>query len=295
MGDNIQYSINNYILYELETDSDIIIQHQYGIVRVKEPTMKKLLQLWENKGTTTVDSETFSMYFGENSTEAIDFLSNNQIIRTQEKNPIEIKNINIICDDKFIQRLLIDILTKDFSKHFKVNFYSIDDLRSGQLSNANNEFLLAFLHPYSKKIGLQLRDRQKSNDSSVSLISYIYANNFYIDSLYSANWIVPCHGCNIGHIESQLYVGESDSVTYQQLIDSLYTESNDFKVEIPLTNIQRINIVRLLVNRMYKYINTLQIATLHPTEVTNTTMMDLNNFKVYEDTSIFWEMCNCYE
>nr|WP_259547038.1 McbB family protein [Heyndrickxia oleronia] len=295
MGDNIQYSINNYILYELETDSDIIIQHQYGIVRVKEPTMKKLLQLWENKGTTTVDSETFRMYFGENSTEAIDFLSNNQIIRTQEKNPIEIKNINIICDDKFIQRLLIDILTKDFSKHFKVNFHSIDDLRSGLISNANNEFLLAFLHPYSKKIGLELRDRQKSNDSSVSLISYIYANNFYIDSLYSANWIVPCHGCNIGHIESQLYVGESDSVTYQQLIDSLYTESNDFKVEIPLTNIQRINIVRLLVNRMYKYINTLQLATLHPTEVTNTTMMDLNNFKVYEDTSIFWEMCNCYE
>lgn len=87
------------------------------------------------------------------------------------------------------------------------------------------------------------------------MMSYIYNNKFYMDSLYNRNWCNPCHCCHIGHIESHMRIGSAENLTYQQVVDILYSLDQNIEIGVPLTNAQRIIIAACLVKRIQLLIN----------------------------------------
>lgn len=287
---NSTYSISKYIIFELR-NGEAVVQNQDSIVIINNKIMIDLLKYWDTKQVRRVNKDEIKVYFNEDIDDAIEFMKQYQILKEEKPKKLDINKISIYSNHNDVALMLEKIVKEDYKDRINIHLLSsLDDEKA-----TDDELLLAFLNPYSKKLGKQIMRRQSISDNSKLILSYVYNSNFYIDCLYSSEWKVPCHNCHIGHIEAQSYLEEDTNMTYQQIIDLLYSVDEDFKVEIPLSGLQKINITRLLLNKLNKYINDFNVSKLHPAEITTCTLMDLSSLKIYEDTSIHWELCDCYE
>lgn len=288
--ENTKYQIAKYIIFSLQ-NGDAVVQNQDSIVIVNNHLMIDMLSNWDRQRVREVSLKEISDYFNDDAKEALEFLTGYNILKEIKPRLIDIDKISILSNHDEVGNFIEKTIREDYGDKFQINSYNLSNLPSSE----GKEFLIVFLNPYSKKIGKFLKERQEKNPQSKLIFSYVYNSNFYIDCLYAPEWKVPCHECHIGHIQSQSYLEEDKNMTYQQIIDILYSSEEDFKIEMPLTGLQKINITKLLLNKVYKYVNDLYVSRLHPQELSNCTLLDLSTMKHWEDTSIHWEMCNCYE
>lgn len=265
-----KYSISKYIIFPLN-EYEVVIQNQQGIVKIHDIAMIQLLKEWDSKKTLETTTEELESMFSNDTEEAIQFLQSYGIIDEVKPKMIDIDKISIVSNNYKVGQLLSEIIKQDYGMQLPVAYHTMDTLPEVQES----ELLIGFLSPYSKKLGRKIKSRQLQKENSKLLLSYIYNNNFYIDCLYSPEWKVPCHECYIGYIEAQSYLEERSNVTYQQMINALYSQTDDFMIEVPLSSVQKINIVRLLVNKINKYLNNLNTTLTHKEQVTSCTLFDL--------------------
>lgn len=289
------YSINKFLFYEVDEES-AVIQTAYGITKVFDSRMIKLIKNWEENFRESISFSDLELLFKSDTNEAIDYLEHYGIIESLKINKTQINGIKILSNSKTIGNLLSETLKKKYENHMNVSQINSDEFE--EQSFENNLFII-FLNPYDKKMVKTLLEKQKDLRNTVSLMGYVYANNFYLDCFYSVDWKLPCHNCHMGHIQSSLYLSDDQEATYQQLIDSLFSETKDqFLVGMPLNSIQELNIACLITNKVYAYLNdlnTINSQLLHAEDLNKCTLMDLITFKKYEDTSLHWEMCDCYE
>ncbi|MEI5908908.1 McbB family protein [Bacillus spongiae] len=284
------YTINKFI-YHVLSNGEGVIQTQAGIVRTDNRDIMRLIQNWDETNQTMANEEEFKSMFAEDYIEAIEFLESYNIIEEVKEKNLDIDRVTIISNHKEIGTLLRSTIQNDYGKHVDVNLYDTAYYKPSK----DKELTVVFLNPYNKELGLELRNRQMNAPTSIMLMSYVYESNFYLDSLYSPDWKTPCHQCHMGHIETQSLVADSDNLTYQQLVSSLYAVDQNFKIEVPLTATQHMNIVTLISNQLNRFMNDFQTSNLHPEEMTNCTLLDLKTLKYYKDTALHWEMCDCYE
>lgn len=286
----MKYVINKYIAYELG-NGHLVVQNQDSIVSITNEIMKELILSWERQRRKYVDTVELERFFGHDVAEAIEFLGNYNIIREEKEKVIHINQITVATNQHDVGQLIANALREDYGDRLYIQYYDVTELPD--VLDAN--MLVVFFNPYNKNLGKSMKLKQDKCNQSVMLLSYVYRNNFYMDCLYSPDWKVPCHECHIGHIEAQAYVDEESGLTYQRIIDTLYSIDSEFPVHLPLTGVQKLNIARLIVNKVFRYLNDLQTSKIHPEEFTNCCMLDLRTLKTFEDTSIHWEMCSCYE
>ncbi|MGM7700509.1 McbB family protein [Pseudalkalibacillus sp. Hm43] len=284
------YRINKFI-YHVLANGEAVIQTQAGMVRTDHMEMMELIENWDQKNQTLASEEEFKAVFAEDYLEAIEFLESYRIIEEVKEKKLSIDRLSVISNHSEIGELLHKTLKNDYQNHTEVNHCDIHSIKPSQ----ENELSIVFLNPYNKALGIELRDRQRNTPNSMMLMSYVYESSFYMDCFYSDDWKMPCHLCHMGHIESQSLVADSDTMTYQQMVSSLYSVDRDFKINIPLTTTQQMNIVTLISNKLNRFMNDFHQSNLHPEEMTDCTLLDLKTLKSYQDTSIHWEMCDCYE
>lgn len=285
----MEYLINKFLFYVLP-NGETVLQNENGIVEIHDPRMNKMLSNWDVDNSTSVLQSNLKEIFEDETQDAINFLTSYGIIQEKVVKVLKIEGISILANDNMVEHLLRETLSNDYPD-LNISRYSLDDYSEFY----ENQLVVVFLDKYNKNIGLKIRNMARENDSSTILMSYIYNNKFYLDCLFSKEWMVPCHSCHIGHIESQLYIGDNEELTYQQIVSSLYTLDSEFKIGMPLKHIHKINIARLLINKIEHYVNDFNMSLIHPQDITNCTLLDLKDLKIYEDTSLFWEMCDCYE
>ncbi|MCF6136513.1 McbB family protein [Pseudalkalibacillus berkeleyi] len=284
------YIINKFI-YHVLSNGEAVIQTQSGMVRTDNVDMMRLIETWDQKNQTIANLEEFKSAFGADYIDAIEFLESYRIIEEMKEKKLDIDRLSIISNHSEILTLLHKTIQTDYGKYSDVNVYDIDSIKPSQ----EKELSIVFLNPYNKALGLELRNRQMKSTNSIMLMSYVYESNFYIDCLYSPDWKTPCHQCHMGHIETQSLVADSDTMTYQQMVSSLYAVDQNFKIEIPMTGTQQMNIVTLISNKLNQFMNDYHTSKLHPEEMSDCTLLDLKTMKSYKDTSIHWELCDCYE
>ncbi|MFO1441768.1 McbB family protein [Bacillus sp. Bva_UNVM-123] len=289
--DNTTYNIHKFLFYKLS--EAVVIQTSQGISKINDNRMITLLTEWElkfNKTTTYLELESI---FNEDTQEAIEFLMNYKIIEEIKNKEVKINGITIISNNDSISELVYNTLLNKFEGILEVNKINTENVYCEDL---NQKLLVVLLNPYNKKFAKEFVETQKDLKNSISLFGYIYSNNFYLDCLYSVDWKLPCHNCHMGHIQNSLYAGEENEVTYQHLIDTLYSETNDsFEVGTHLDAIQDLNIACLVSNKVNSFLGDLGKLNLHPQSINKCVLLDVSTLKKYEDTSIYWEMCDCYE
>ncbi|WP_232695398.1 McbB family protein [Brevibacillus daliensis] len=284
----MKYIINKYIAFQLE-NNDLVVQNQDSIVTITDEMLKHVLQLWMENNKTRVSIEEIAADFNEDTEDVVQFLEEYAILREEKPKKIDSNKITIVTNNHEVGELIYSAIYQDYASKIPVEYKKLEEIEAVD----DDELLIVFLNPYSKKLARSITD--KLSDSTKLVFSYIYNNNFYMDCLYSNEWKVPCHFCHVGHIEAQSQIENENGATYQQMIDSLYHVDENFEVNIPLSGVQKLNIARLLTNKTSRFLHNLQVSLMHPEEISNCTLLDLLTLKIYEDTSIHWEMCSCYE
>ncbi|WP_342478705.1 McbB family protein [Paenibacillus sp. FSL H7-0350] len=286
----MNYKINKYILFRLE-DGKIVVQNQDSIVTITEPSLIALLVNWDEDQIESTSDEKLKEIFHDDTIEAINFLKDYFIIIEERPKTVNVKKLIIASNDSLTSLKIYELLHEDYKKNINVELYSVDDLPECE----ENELTIVFLNPYNKKIAKRIVERQNRMENSMLLCTYIYHNNFYMDCLFSPSWKVPCHQCHMGHIESTGLVEENQGLTYQNMIDSLYSENENFMVQVPITAIQNNNIINVIVNNVSSFLGNMNTTNFHKEDLTTCSLLDLKTLKKYKDTSIHWELCNCYE
>lgn len=288
------YTINKFLFYPLDKKG-VVIQTANGITQIYDNRMIELLREWEENFIKSVCHSNLETIFKNETNEAVQYLIHYGIIESTVINLSKIYDIKIMSNNKKIGNLLYETLREKY-EHLNVSQVHIHEF---EYQNLDNNLFIIVLDQYDKKFVKSLLNKQRNFHETVFLMGYVYANNFYLDCFYSTDWKLPCHNCHMGHIQSSLYLSDDEVATYQQLIDSLYSETDEqFLVGIPLSSIQEINIACLISNKANAYLSDLKAfdsRLLHIEDLNKCTLMDLNTFKKYEDTSIHWEMCDCYE
>ncbi|RPK28129.1 McbB family protein [Paenibacillus xylanexedens] len=287
----MNYRISKYLMFKIET-GEIVIQNQQSIVSVNDELMKQVLMDWDINQKEYIGTEELEELFKELADEAIEFLMQYYILIPMKDKTVFVEKIVIASNDIETGQTIHHYLSEEYLSKVPVEFYELDSLPP----TTQNELTVVLMSPYSKKKGKELVSRQAKESNSKLLFGYVYHGNFYMDCLYSPEWKVPCHSCHIGHIESSGLVEDAEQdMTYQNMIDLIYKENEAFEVQMPLTSIQKLNIISNLVNKTRDYIGDFSVTKLHREEITVCTLVDLQNFRKTRDTSLHWELCNCYE
>jgi McbB family protein len=284
------YKISDFIYYELNEET-LVVMHNKGIVKIKENRMKNSIKEWDKNLHREISKNKISEIFGEDSEAALNFMLDNHILEINREVNFDLNKIRILTNSNVVAELIENTIIKDM--RVPSTIATIDE--SSHLDIENDALYVVFLNPYNKQLAAMIDSQIKKNKNSILLMSYVYNNNFYMDSFYFPPLYNPCHMCHMGHIESQLRINTDGNITYQHIIDSIYLEEPNFSVNTVLTQNNMINIVALLGNKMNKFITLDHGNLIFPEEWHECTMFDLQTNKIHTDFSLHWELCDCYE
>ena len=286
-----EFRVKKFLMYP--SKNTLVIQTPTGIIKISDPRMIELIKDWDLNLVQKFTKSEFEYFFKEDTEDAISFLENYQIIEKKIESEINIKGITIISEDNFISDIILERLTNQYQNGLLIKSISSENFSSELLED---QFIIYIQTAYDKKRVKEFIRIQRKLNNSVTLMGYTYSTNFYLDCLYDPKWKLPCHNCHLGHIQSNFYSEEENEMSYQMMIELLYQESDDAFIRgIPLTSIQEMNIACLILNKVTGYLGDLNGSLIQSHDINKSTMLNLKTLKKYEDTAIFWEMCDCYE
>lgn len=287
----MKYNLNNYIIFEIDQDN-AVVQNQDGILQVQDEEMVSFLKYLDENNRKEITKVYLEEIFRDRLDEATEFLTLNRIIEEKKVINLEVMTICIYGDDEFISNLIFSSLFEKYGHTLTVIQKPVQDISEEVI---NNELAIVILTSYNRARAKKIRDIFMNQTHSILSMNYYYNGNFYMDNLYNLKWRNPCHICNIGQIESQLRVNNHNGISYQQMIDLLYSEYEDICIESPMLISQKINIASNILRLQYDFINDGNYSLFHPQNMNEVRMVDISSSKEYKDNALHWEMCDCYE
>lgn len=288
------FTVKKFLIL-IAPSGNAIIQNDTGIVDIINRNLVNFISKIDEDKLKTISVNYVKKYFPEDYTHVIDFLLEYKIIEEQKNINFFLDELHFLSNDNNIGGLVDYVLRGQINKNYQYKLTQ-DILKEISLSLTDKKTLfIAFLNPYSKSEALKIRNKFLNHPNSYLVISYVYHNNLYIDSLYSYDWKSPCHICQINNIENDLTEETDRGINYQKLIDHFYNEYEEFRVGIKLNELQVINVVAQLCNRIVRIIgmdNNLKTTQSFWREGFG---MDLKTLKTFTDTTLHWEYCDCYE
>lgn len=290
---SVAYKVKNYISF-ITPNGDAILQNNNGIIRITNNELIKLLMQINKIKRKEITKEYISEFI-KNSDAAIDFLLNYKIIERPSFYNFEIQKVQLVSNNKSIGDKTHQVLEDTLTNYN----YTYTSSPSSFVQNNMEENLktawIVFMNPYSKAEAKKVRDLFLEKENHYLLIAYIYNNNFYIDSIYSSEWKTPCHLCQSSWIEAELRGFPSEGMNYQRLIEELYDENENFEINLSTDAVQDVNIVSQLSTHVMRILGTEELLTSKKSIFGEGLAMNLKDFKTLQDTTIHWELCNCYE
>lgn len=286
------YKVKKFVSFK-NPSGDFILQNNNGIVKITNKELIQLILEIDKENIKQLDINLIGKFINKVDG-VIEFLLKYGVIETSLHNNFNIEEIQFVSNDKEVGELTNYVLKDHLNNSY--NYTYTNDITSNININPNNKSLwIVFLNPYSKKIAKKLRDNFLSEKNSYLLTSYIYNNNLYIDSLYSAEWKTPCHICQSSWIESELRGSSSPKMNYQKMVDILYGENEEFEINLSLSNVQIVNIASQLSTRIIQHVGSDKSLKSDISMFGEAVATNLKSFKTHTDTTIHWELCDCYE
>ena len=146
--------------------------------------------------------------------------------------------------------------------------------------------LKIFLNPFNLEKYIEVCNQLIETKMTLRT-SFFYNHSIYISNLYKKGWYNPCPKCFFYALETQLRASISSSINFQTMMDLIYTKNSRFNVVSDLTHLDLNTIMTLLLKdiKFKENLNT----------INNVYELDLGTYRLTEDSSYHWELCDCYE
>lgn len=281
-----KYIIRNFAVLPV-SENHIVLHNDFGVVRITNQDIIKLLLRFDKEKLIEYSFENFTDCFKEENLKVIKFLEKYGVIEEKANNNFEIENLLLISNDEPLSGNIQEFVSEKFNFNY-VNIKSIESLNI-----PSNTLCFVFLNPYSRKTAKKIRDKFLQNTGSYLMISYLYHNQLYIDSPYHSEWKSPCHLCQLGIIEEELRDSLNNN-NFQSFIDNLYEKEPDFQIETILSKSQILNVTTTIVNRIEQFCGINKFNYMNSSEINKGIVMNLDHNYKRMDTTIHWELCDCY-
>ena len=168
--------------------------------------------------------------------------------------------------------------------------YIIENITEKQLNDfefQESDLIMAFMCEFSIEKLEELRECSEKNDSYLKII-FPYDSKLYFTNFYKKSWLTPCPLCFFYELESQLRgEGGEYTITFQTLMDFIYSKKADFKYKLIISKIDYLSIVYIL----SEYLK----AMPSERQINEVVEYDLTSGKMNKDVSYHWGYCDCYE
>lgn len=273
--------IVNPFLWHTIDDGTYFFQTQTSSVMITNARIAEFLIEIEKRRCTYIEEEEFYKIFGIETKNILRFLEDNRILKKKEEQRIDIKRIVIVSDDNFFVR----VIQEYFSDIHPILAVSNNDIQN--FDYEENDLILSYIKHFSIEELELLRQCSEKNDSYLKVI-FPYDSKIYFTNFYKKSWYTPCPLCFFYELEGQLR-GESGeySITFQTLMDFIYTKKANFQYEVLLSKMDYLSIGFIL----SKYLK----SNMDESKFNEIIELDLKNGRINRDISYHWGYCDCYE
>lgn len=280
----------NYIIHDLP-NGDMVLQNQVGTTLIKDTKLINFMKELESQNKLIIEVPQLLEVFQDD--EILLFLHDNKIVTHYIEPEFSFESIILIIEDSEICELLNNLL-KELTD-IPIEVVSSKNYKEIKRNKVNSLFI-CFIKEYRKEKVVNLLESIHYDNSNFSLLSYCYRNAVYFDCLYSNTINTPCHNCNTGITDGQLYEVDG-GITYQELIKMIFQIDNNYATTSPLTFRNKMLIANQICQQLEGILpeSNDTIVYKHYQDIVNVYKLDLLENNIISDTAIFWEMCDCYE
>ena len=275
------YKIIPFIWYDLN-EKETFFQTKESSVIITNNFLISMLKKLESLEVVELEETMLLEYFNNESLEnVIRFLKENRLIKEKENMELNFNNIILYTNDS------------EFSELFRYTFaeeYSIiivNSLTELKKFKFNDELLFCFLNPFKFQEYEEIVEIG-NNENTILKIIFSYNHHAYISNYYKKDWMNPCPRCFFSELESQIR-GEitNNTTNFQTIIDILYSKSENFSVEYPLTKKDYISIIYVLMRNMN--------SNLEHCDIDEVLSINLKDNSISKDIAYHWGYYDCYE
>lgn len=268
----------------------MICQNESGVVKIHH---KSLIDFLKNihpevreKDTITFDE--INRVFPDDTEGVINFLLSRQLISEYNELNFNIQQVLMISNSNDVEKMVIDNINEDIIIN-SVSLEEIEEIKEFK----ENTLVVLFLNPYIKSKAKLIRDISMRSKNCFVITSYMYNEKFHFDAIFNSEWKIPCHICNMGILEETLTHNRIAN-DYKEFIDTLMTHHSDFIPESILGKRKVINIATFIINKIEGITGADKYTQFTLNDFKNNYQIEINDQTFFTDTSIHWELCDCY-
>lgn len=279
-----KYRIDQFIIINLSQEESIL-QNSSGITRLTHPQMIEFFLKIDQENRLDIDSNYLKVFFKDLYTQAKGFLLKSNIMRKIEEKEEYEKIIILTNNDTIFDSVDYNLITKE-SRFSVLKFNTNEDIHEYFSTITDLECMLhvVVLNPFDYHLFLESNTLMKNKNLKM-VYCFAYNSKFYITNIFKKEWHNPCPKCFFSQLEASLRSKNknSDIITFQTIVDLIYSKNIKFSPELPLTKANILGLIQCVskFDNMNMEENSTQVITV-----------DLNGYVEY-DQAIHWELCDC--
>ncbi|WP_214872820.1 MULTISPECIES: McbB family protein [unclassified Exiguobacterium] len=284
------YKVSKFLYYSISKDL-MVCQNEHGVVKIHHQSLIEFLKNINNevRQNNKITYDEIRNVFPEDTDGVINFLLDHQLITEYHEMNLNIQQVLLISNSIEVEKVIIDNINDDI----KIDSVSLNEAE-GINEFEENTLVVLFMNPYIKSKAKLIRDISIKSKNCYVITSYMYNEKFHFDSVFNSEWKNPCHLCNLGILEETL-THNRVSNDYKEFIDNLMTEHSQFVPESILGKRKSINIATFIINKIESITGIDEYTQFNMNDFKVNYQINLNDHTFFSDTSIHWELCDCYE
>ncbi len=282
---NKKYKLIPYLIH---TDKNLtIIQNERTTCVLNDENLIDFFNLYDSSYDLSFTLSELKEKYGEKANWCLDYLLENALAIEIEQSRTEVNEIKFFVDsNEIIKSLKFNFLGMD--KICSMNYIDskdsdlsiFDDLKGDDIAYI---ILSSFNFSSYTKLANKLRER-----NIIHKFVFYYNYSFYFTNYFRYEWHNPCPLCFFCNLEGSLMAESklTQKISFQTLMDLVYTKTSYFNTEIILDNYKTLQ----LVSEVSK-----DVGELRDYSIKLIKQLNMYNFNTNYDIATHWEVCVCHE
>ncbi len=285
MKKNKQYKLIPYIIFN--KDNLAVIQNERATCVLKDENLIDFFKDYDSKYDLSFTFEYLQKKYKGKADFCLEFLLKNSLAVEVIKNKTKINKIHFFTNSKELIGSL-NFNFKGFDKTFDTHFLNFNDLNLSVFDNVlKDDIVYIILTSFNFRTYTEVANKLRGKDVMHKFVFY-YNYSFYFTNYFKTEWHNPCPLCFFCHLEGSLRAESklTQKISFQTLMDLIYTKTSYFNTEIILNNYK----ILKLVSEISKDVQGINDYNIKMVKKINACTFDTDY-----DIATHWEPCICNE
>ncbi len=264
-----------------------VIQNEKTTCIVTDKNLIDFFAINEMQYNLTFTREYLIEKYGEQADFCLDFLLNNSLAVKDEVKLLPIKQIYFFTNAKAVYDSLGFNLS-GLHMPYKIIVFDANKISDELFFNCDKEAVYyVILNPFNYMQYTALANLLQQNNV-IHKFAFYYNYSFYFTNYHKADWHNPCPLCYFSQLEGSLRAQTklSGNISFQTIIDLIYTKTTYFNTEAILDNFKIIKLIHEIIE---------DITALNDYTVKLIKQLNMKTGITDYDIAIPWEGCPCHE